>query len=133
MAVNKIFPPIQMLLRPLLRYIFRNEMPCFADSFRIFSVVGAFSPLMTNFYCQEIQLIFSLKFSFLYFSSLLLITKQNNPLPLWSLHLSNICKPLSPPALGYHFAKGKAPFSLPKSAVLLCCSAFLSKIRVHIF
>lgn len=50
------------------------------DLFRNVSVVGVFSPFVTSFYCQEIQLILS-EISLLYFFPLFLISKQNNLLP----------------------------------------------------
>lgn len=87
--------------------------------FRNISVVGAFSPLMTNFYCQAVHLIFSLKFPFLYFFPLFLLTKQNIFFPSLVFPSFKYCELLSHTTLAYHFAKLKAPFSPPKLTFLL--------------
>lgn len=59
------------------------------DLFRNFSVVGALTPFVTSFYCQEIQLILS-EISLLYFFPLFLMSKQNNLLP-FGLSIFQIC------------------------------------------
>lgn len=113
---------------PLLRSIFLLKCPVSSAWFRD-PVVGASRPLMTNIYCQEVQLFFSLKFLFLYFFPLLLITKPNNP-SFWSFRLSNIGALLSHPILGIilpHWRLLSACLNQPLSYIAVCsCLNFFS-------